>query len=272
MTAGVTLMGAGGRMGQAIVRTLSDEAELTLAAAVTRSDDPVLEKDAGDHAGVGPLGVMITADLEQAVATGDVVIDFSSADVSATVVAACARAGKPLVIGTTGLGDGAEAALTEACASIPVVAAANTSVGVTVLRHLASRAAQLLGEDYDIEVVEMHHRRKVDAPSGTAVVLAETLARARDLDPLADVVHGRSGAVGPRSRREIGVMTLRGGDVVGDHTVILAGPGERLELVHRAQDRSLFALGAVRAAKWLVKERPSAGRYGMADVLNLPKA
>jgi 4-hydroxy-tetrahydrodipicolinate reductase len=173
------------------------------------------------------------------------------------------------VIGTTGLDERAEAAIDALAARAPVVVAPNMSPGVTLFFHLAARAAELLGPDYDAEIVEMHHRRKVDAPSGTAVRLGEVVARAKGFDPERAVVHGRSGQVGARPREEVGVMTLRGGDVIGDHTLVLAGEGERLELTHRASSRDIFARGAVRAARWVVGQPP--GRYDMADVMGIAR-
>lgn len=269
MSARVAVVGAAGNMGLAIIRAVSEDASLELSGGVASVTNDKLGRDLGQLSGGEPLNVALGSDLRAAVVDADVVIDFSTAATAEDVLAACTESRTPLVLGTTGLSKDSEVTLTHACKMIPVVAAANTSIGVAVMRHVAMEAAKLLGTDYDIEVVEMHHRRKVDAPSGTAVMLANGLAQARGLDPAKASVHGRSGPAGPRPADEIGVMTLRGGDVVGEHTVFFAGPGERLEVTHRAQDRSLFARGAVRAAKWLVGRDVPAGRYGMADVLGL---
>lgn len=265
MTARVALHGATGRMGRAIVAVLAESSELALVAAFGSPQDGELGRDAGELAGTRKLGVPIGVLGDSLEA--DVVIDFSTPDALSTLASRCAASRVALVSGTTGLAAPHQAALDELAKVAPVVHAPNMSVGVNVLFHLAEVATRLLGPAFDAEIVEMHHRHKVDAPSGTAVRLAERVAAARGLDPEAAVVHGRSGQVGPRKDDEIGVMTLRGGGVVGEHTLVLAGPGERVELVHRAQDRSIFARGAVRAASWVVGKKP--GRYDMPDVLGI---
>jgi 4-hydroxy-tetrahydrodipicolinate reductase len=211
--------------------------------------------------------VAVTDDLAAALAEVDVVVDFTTPEASRAHAAAAAAAGCAIVIGTTGLGTDERAALDAAGASVPVVWAPNFSVGVNLTLRLLAQAASVLGDDADVEIVEMHHRHKVDAPSGTALrmgeVLAETLGR--DLDAVAD--HGRSGQTGARTRDRIGFHALRGGDVVGDHTVIFAADGERIEITHRASDRMTFVSGAVRAAVWAAGRAP--GRYDMDDVLGL---
>lgn len=262
----VALHGAPGRMGRAVVAAVEAERHAALVAAYARPFSPDLGRDAGELAGVGRTGVVVSA-LGEEPLDADVVIDFSLPDAILGVAASCLASRVPLVSGTTGLSTEHHEALDRLAEAVPVVHAPNMSVGVTVLFHLAEVATRLLGGDYDAEIVEMHHRHKVDAPSGTAARLAERVALARGLDPAAAVVHGRSGQVGPRRDDEIGVMTLRGGGVVGEHTLVLAGPGERVELVHRAQDRSIFAHGAMRAALWAVGKRP--GRYDMRDALGL---
>lgn len=262
----VAVHGATGRMGRAIVRVLAEEENLSLTAAWAPASDPAQGRDAGALAGVGDLGVTVRSLTR---VDADVAIDFTTPDGVRAIASACATAGVPLVSGTTGLDDASRGALEAAAETVPVVFAPNMSVGVTLLFHLAELASSGLGEAFDAEIVEMHHRDKVDAPSGTAVRLAERVARGKGLDASA-IVHGRSGQVGPRPDGEIGVMTLRGGGVVGDHTLYLTSAGERLELTHRALDRSIFARGAIRAAKWLASaNRPSL--YDMADVLGLPK-
>ena len=250
-------------MGRAVTRVAAEASDLTIAVAIGRGD--ALGVDIGTLAGVGPLGVTVT---DQLVLEGcDAAIDFTLPAATRDVARACRAGEVPLVSGVTGLDAAGQASLDELSEAVPVVWAPNMSVGVTLLFHLASEAARLAGEPYDAEIVEMHHRHKVDAPSGTAVRLGEVVARAKGLDPAAAVVHGRSGAVGARPDTEVGVLALRGGGVIGEHTLVLASAADRLELTHRAQDRSVFARGAVRAARWVV-DRPPA-RYGMGDVLGL---
>jgi 4-hydroxy-tetrahydrodipicolinate reductase len=260
----VAVHGAAGRMGRALVELIA-QADLKLAAAIDAPGSPQLGRDAGELAGIGALGVEITDQLD-AIAKADVVIDFSLPAALAGVLAAVERHQKPLVLATTGLSPEQWAAVDGLAKRVPLVAAPNYSTGVAVLYHLAERAAKLL-PDFDLEIVEMHHRRKVDAPSGTALGLAEAAARGRDWNAREQSVYGRQGHPGARPDREIGVMTLRGGDVIGDHTLIMAGDGERLELAHKATSRVLFARGALRAARWLAGKAP--GRYGMPDVLGL---
>ncbi|MGF1465498.1 MAG: 4-hydroxy-tetrahydrodipicolinate reductase [Sandaracinaceae bacterium] len=269
MTARVALFGANGRMGRAVQRVLDGEDGVELAVAVTASGDSDLGRDAGELAGTGARGVPLV-EGRPSLAGVDVAVDFTDAAGTARASESCGEAGVPLVSGVTGLGPETIARLDELACTQPVVWAPNMSVGVTVLFHLAAEAARLLGPAYDAEIVEMHHRHKVDAPSGTAVRLAEVVAGAKGLADPGAAVHGRSGAAGPRPDREVGVMSLRGGEVIGDHTLHLAGPAERLELTHRAQDRSLFARGAVRAARWVIGQ--PAGRYGMDAVLGLGRA
>lgn len=261
----VALHGASGRMGQAIARVLHERSSRdggapVLAQAFTGPSDPAIGTDVGAHAQIGSLGVALEA-LERIEA--DVVIDFSAPD--ATRAIAQREDVSALVSGTTGLTDDDFAALDALAERAPVLWAPNMSVGVNVLFHLAEEAARILGDRYDAEIVEMHHRHKVDAPSGTAKRLAERVAKGKSLGSEA-FVYGREGQVGPRGT-EIGVMTLRGGGVVGEHSLYLTDDGERLELTHRALDRAIFARGAVDAAAWIVSQPP--GRYGMADMLGL---
>jgi len=236
--------GARGRMGQALIQCAGRDPELEVSAEV----------DAGD-------------DFAAALAKSDAVIEFSHASVTPDVAKACADAGKPLVIGTTGHDDAQRAAIAGAAKRIPIVFAPNFSIGVNTLFWLTQKAAEILGPEFDLEVVEMHHRHKKDAPSGTARRLAEILAEVRQLSYASDVRHGREGMVGERTRTEIGMHALRGGDVVGDHTVIFANTGERVELTHKASSRDTFANGALRAAKWAASQ--PAGLYDMQDVLGL---
>jgi 4-hydroxy-tetrahydrodipicolinate reductase len=264
----VSVHGAAGRMGRSIVNVLVEDKGATLVSAIERGGHAALGQDAGVLAGLAePLGIALTSSLEAALERAEVVIDFSLPDASASLFAACAQRRVAAVVGTTGFDPPARAALEALCKVAPVVVAPNYSVGVNVLWALAAQAVRLLGPDYDIEIVEMHHRHKVDAPSGTAVRLTEVVAQARGVDAARAVRAGRSGHPGARTQDEIGVHALRGGDVVGDHMLVLAGPGERIELTHRAHTREIFALGAVKAAHFVVGRPP--GLYEMADVLGI---
>jgi 4-hydroxy-tetrahydrodipicolinate reductase len=261
----LAVIGAAGRMGQRIIACAQDEPRLRVVAAVDAPQCPRVGEDAGSMAGCAPLGVRVTADLAVC-AAARVVIDFALADGCAARVASYAQQGCAIVLGSTGVDAAGLRAVQDAARLVPVVHAANFSLGVNVLCHLVAAAARALGAEYDVEVVEMHHRRKQDAPSGTAVRLVEVLEAARGLTPAARR-HGRVGAVGARTRAEIGVHALRGGDVVGDHTVMFAGEGERVELTHKASTRDTFARGALRAALFLAGAKP--GLYTMADILGL---
>lgn len=258
------LHGAGGRMGRAIAKAAVDSGT-TIVAAVDRSSSPVLGRDVGELAGSTALGVTVTSSVE-ALLAADAIIDFSSpAATAALATLLCDRGGRPLAVGTTGLEAAANEALDALSKVAPVLVAPNTSVGVNVLFHLAELATRLLGPAFDAEIVEMHHKHKIDAPSGTAIRLAERVKAGRAEGTR--FVHGRSGQVGARKDDEVGVLALRGGDVIGEHTLVLAGPGERLELVHRAHDRSLFARGALVAARFVSTAKP--GQYDMADAIGL---
>jgi len=255
----LAVVGASGRMGRAVVR-LAREAGMELVCAVGTTD---VGRDAGELAGIGPIGTAV-ADAFAAIehARADVAIDFSSPSATLALAPIAAAAGTAIVSGTTSLGDDARAALERAAARVPVLWEPNMSLGVHVLSSLVARAAMEL-PDWDVEIVETHHRAKVDAPSGTALRLAEAVQKARAGTRL---VHGRQGRPGARSTAEIGMHALRGGDVVGDHEVHLLGGGERIELTHRATSRDVFAHGALRAATWIVGKTP--GTYGLADVLS----
>ena len=258
----VCVVGAGGRMGRAIVR-LAREGGLEIALAV---DPGSAGKDAGELAGIGAIGAIVAPSLEGLAASGaQAVIELASPAATVASARACAAAKVPLVSGTTGLDDAAKAALDDAAKATAVLWEPNMSVGVHVLSALVARAVALLGPGYDVEIVEAHHGRKVDAPSGTAARLAEVARAARASETT--MVYGREGRPGARNPSEIGVHAVRGGDVIGDHTVMLLGQGERLELSHKASSRDLFAAGALRAAAALVGRAP--GRYGMTDVLGL---
>ena len=264
----IAVHGATGRMGRQVLAVVLADAQAELAAAIEREGHAAVGSDAGLLAGRSEAsGVAVDADLEGALERSDVVIDFSAPAATRALLARCAQRRVAAVVGTTGMDDATKDALQQLAAVAPVVYAPNFSVGVNVLWALCARAVQLCGDEFDLELIEMHHGRKVDSPSGTAVKLLDVVAAARGLDPASDAVYGRTGIVGARKRREIGVHALRGGDVIGDHTLVMAGPGERLEITHRAQSREIFARGAVRAAHW-VAGRP-AGLYDMSDVLGL---
>jgi len=263
-----TIIGAAGRMGRMLVAQIKADRELHLAGAVEFPGCPLLGQDAGLVAGVGETGVKIVASLDAALAGTDAVIDFSTPESTLAAAPKAIAAGASLVIGSTPLTAEHRAALKAlADRGGRILATPNMSVGINLLFALCAKVAPILGEDYDIEVVEMHHNRKKDAPSGTAVRLGEILAQATGRDYAKDAVHGRVGLVGARTRREIGMHALRGGDVVGDHTVIFAADGERVELIHRASSRETFAKGALRAVRFLASARP--GLYDMQDVLGL---
>jgi len=264
----VVVTGAAGRMGRENVRQVLATPGLKLFGAVERPG-PAVGQDAALLAGQPSSGVRIVEDLGAALPGAGVVVDFTHFEASAAHAERCADAGVPLVIGSTGFTPEARARVAMAARRIPVVLAPNMSVGVNVLAELVKQAAAVLGEAYDVEIVELHHKKKKDAPSGTAVWLAEVAAEALHRDPRADLTFTRSGMIGERPAREIGVQTVRGGDIVGEHTVYFCGDGERLELTHRATAREQFARGAARAALWLPGRAP--GLYGMADVLGFRK-
>ncbi len=267
MSIPVTVVGAAGRMGRRLVANIMESAELSLAGALEVPGSPLLGRDAGSVAGCSPADVVITDDVDLALAKAKAVIIFATGSVIAIARAAAAK-GCSMVIGTTMLSAEERSGLADLTKKgARIVLASNMSVGVNLLFKLAGEAARLLGEDYDVEIVEMHHNQKKDAPSGTAVSLAEAVCKATGRDYERDVVHGRNGLVGARTRREIGMHSLRGGDVVGDHTVIFAAGGERIELTHKASSRDTFVKGALRAVCYL--ENASAGMYDMQDVLGL---
>lgn len=264
---GVVVIGAAGRMGREIVRLVEADARLSLSGAVERPG-PAVGQDAGLVAGLTePLGVQVRPDLAAALEGAGVVVDFTSAEASAGHAELCAERGVAIVIGSTGFGPETRARVEAAARRIPVVLSPNMSVGVNVLFELVRQAARALGPGYDVEIVELHHKHKRDAPSGTAVRLGEVAAEALGRVPAEALCFARQGITGERPPWQIGVQTLRGGDAVGEHTVMFVGEGERIELVHRATSRTQLAAGAVRAAAWVVGKPP--GRYDMADVLGL---
>lgn len=263
----IAVAGASGRMGRAVIRAIDADAGATLAGALEREGADAIGRDAGQLAGVEATGVPITDSAEEALGEAEAIIDFTAP--KATMALAQLAAARALihVIGTTGLDASQEAQLGVDAERARIVKAGNMSLGVNLLTALVRQASAALGEDYDIEIFEMHHRAKVDAPSGTALMLGEAAAKGRGVDLTEHAVRGRDGMTGARPRGAIGFASLRGGTVVGEHRVILAGPHERVELAHVAEDRALFAGGAVRAALWAREQAP--GLYSMADVLGL---
>ena len=260
----VAIVGAAGRMGGRLIANIMADERFELSGALEQAQCPKLGEDAGLAAGAGKSGILITADMDKAFAGADTVIIFSTGSVLKMVRAAVEK-GAAVVLGTTALPPEEKAAIAELGKKGRIVFASNMSVGVNLLCKLAAEAAAILGSDYDVEIVEMHHNQKKDAPSGTAVTLAETVGKVLGLDYEKDTRHGRVGMVGARTKKEIGMHSLRGGDVVGDHTVIFAAGGERIELTHRASSRDTFVHGALRAAEFL-QSAPN-GLYDMRDVL-----
>lgn len=263
----LAVTGAAGRMGRMLLETIPRTSGAALTAALEGPSSPFLATDSGLLIGGARNGVAVTADVEAAIDACDAVIDFSTPAASVAVAKCAAAAGRPMVIGTTGFCGEEVRALAECARRIAIMRSGNMSLGVNLLAALVERAAKTLSADWDIEIVEMHHRLKVDAPSGTALLLGEAAARGRGVTLDDHAMRGRDGLTGPRRESDIGFASLRGGSVVGDHSVIFAGAGERLELSHRAEDRGIFARGAVAAALWTRGRAP--GLYSMADVLGL---
>lgn len=263
----IAVAGAGGRMGRTLVQAITETEGLRLGAATESAGSTLLGADAGELAGVGRLGVMLVADLADTLADFDVLIDFTTPAATMAHLALCRTSAKRMVIGTTGLDEHQRAAITSASEQIGIVFAPNMSVGVNLCFKLLDIAARVLGEEVDIEIIEAHHRHKVDAPSGTALRMGEVIASAlgRDLSEVA--VYGREGQTGPRKRQSIGFETIRAGDVVGEHSVWFAADGERVEIAHKASSRMTFAHGAARAARWIAQHEH--GQFDMQDVLGL---
>ena len=265
----VAVTGAAGRMGKTLIEAINQAEGAILSAAIVEPTSSLIGADAGELAGQGKLGVQLSGSLKSVVDDFDLLIDFTAPEVTMQNLAFCAANGKQIVIGTTGLNAEQKQCLQDASATTAVVFAPNMSVGVNLCFKLLEIAAKALGDDggYDIEVIEAHHRHKVDAPSGTALRMGEVVADALGRDLSQCAVYGREGQTGPRRAKEIGFETIRAGDVVGDHTVLFATEGERIEITHKASSRMTFAKGAVRAALWLA-DKPK-GLFDMQDVLNL---
>jgi 4-hydroxy-tetrahydrodipicolinate reductase len=261
------IIGAGGRMGRALVRAAAEISDrLRVSGAVASTTSAALGQDVGELAGLARLDVRVTDDLAAALEGADVVIDFSQPHVTRSNLTVCRAARKPLLIGTTGFAVDLSSLFDDAARDIPLLIAPNTSVGVTLLQELTRIAAKALPADFDIEVVEAHHRMKKDAPSGTALALGKAAAQGRDL-PSASQPTDATRRGGERPKAEVGYAVIRGGDIVGEHTVLFAGTGELVTLGHRATDRAIFARGAVQAASWLAAQAP--GRYFMSNFLGL---
>ena len=266
----IAILGADGRMGHALITACHQADHLTLGAAIERPGSSAIGTDAGFLAGIGPLGVAVTDRLDQITGSFDVLIDFTRPEPSLAALRICVAEGKRMVIGTTGFSAAEKALIHEAAKTIPIMLAPNMSVGVNLSLKLLEIATRVIGKETDIEIIEAHHRHKVDAPSGTALRMGEVVAQAlgRELDDCA--VWAREGHTGEREPGTIGFSVIRAGDIVGDHTVMFADEGERVEIRHHASSRMTFAKGAMRAAHWLSTQSP--GLYDMQDVLGLKDA
>ncbi|WP_198334765.1 4-hydroxy-tetrahydrodipicolinate reductase [Psychrobacter namhaensis] len=263
----VGVIGAGGRMGRMLIEAINDNPQTTLKAAIERQGSSLVGADAGEVAAIGCLNVEIVDDLKSVVDAIDVLIDFSLPDATEQNMQICAEHKVAMVIGTTGFNEQQEQVLTQASENVAIVYAGNYSTGVNLSLKLLAMAAKAFGEEADVEVIEAHHKHKIDAPSGTAYMMAEAVAEARG-QQLKDVaVYGREGQTGEREAGTIGIHAIRGGEIIGDHTVMFIADGEVVEITHRARARMTFAAGAVRAATWVIQQ--SAGQYNMQDVLGL---
>jgi len=267
MTIKIAISGASGRMGKALIEAVGANDDTQLTAAIERPESTLIGADAGELAGIGKLGVALSGDLAAVIDQFDVLIDFSAPAATLNNAKLCAENGKGLVIGTTGFTEEQKAELEARTKSTALCIAANYSTGVNLCLKLLDMAARVMGDDVDVEIYEAHHRHKVDAPSGTALRMGEVVANALGRDLSKTAVYGREGQTGARDRDTIGFATVRGGDVVGDHTVMFMADGERVEITHKASSRQSFARGAVRAALWLAQQKP--GLYDMQDVLDL---
>lgn len=263
----IGITGASGRMGKMLIREVIEDAGTSLSGALVRKGNETIGRDAGHLVGLADTAVTLSDDARAVFGSSAVVIDFTTPKLTAELVRLAAETSTPMVIGTTGLERHETDRLVEAGSSVPIVFASNTSLGVVLLSMLTERVATMLGDDWDIEISEAHHRYKVDAPSGTALTLGAAAARGRQVDLDAMGIRSRDGITGPRKRGQIGFSATRGGNIVGDHTVMFATEDERLEITHRAGSRAIFARGALHAAKWVIDQPP--GLYSMADVLGL---
>jgi 4-hydroxy-tetrahydrodipicolinate reductase len=263
----VVIAGAGGRMGRTLIAAIAATKGLALAGAADAPGSALIGRDSGELAGLGPNGVKVTSDVAALLRDADALIEFTIPAATLALAELTAGAGKVHIIGTTGHSAEEDAVIAKAAKRAPIVKSGNMSLGVNLLAALTKRVAKTLGDEYDIEIVEMHHNKKIDAPSGTALMLGRAAAEGRSINLAQHSARGRDGVTGARTVGDIGFASLRGGTVVGDHSVIFAGPAERVELVHRAEDRMIFARGALHAALWARGKAP--GLYSMADVLGL---
>jgi 4-hydroxy-tetrahydrodipicolinate reductase len=263
----LVIAGAGGRMGRTLIHAIAATKGVTLAGAIEAENSAVIGRDAGELAGLGANGIKVVSDVAPLLKDADGLIEFTLPAATPALAERAAAAGIVHVIGTTGHSAEQEAAIAKAAGRAPIVKSGNMSLGVNLLAALVKRVAATLGEDYDVEILEMHHNKKIDAPSGTALMFGRAAADGRQVDLNARSARGRDGMTGARKAGDIGFAALRGGTVVGDHSVIFAGPAERIELTHRAEDRMIFARGALHAALWARGQKP--GLYSMADVLGL---
>jgi 4-hydroxy-tetrahydrodipicolinate reductase len=263
----IAVAGASGRMGLCLIRAAEQADKTSLSVALSRPGSDAVGKDAGDLAGIGTLGINVVDDLATVVDQFDVLIDFTRPDASMALIELCRQAGKKIVIGTTGYSEAQKAVIAEAAKGMAIVLAPNMSVGVNLVLRLLKMTAKVIGESTDIEIIEAHHRHKVDAPSGTALRMGEVIANTLGRNLKECAIYGREGNTGERDRTTIGFSTIRAGDIVGEHTVMFADEGERVEITHKATSRMTFAKGAVRAAVW-INDKPN-GLYDMQDVLGL---
>ena len=263
----VAVAGVAGRMGKTLVQAIMESESLTFTAGFEHADHPQIGDDVGTVCGMGLLDVVLSARPSQHMSEFDVVIDFTVPEATLALADVCASHGKAMVVGTTGFNESQQQALRELAEKTAIFVSPNMSVGVNLSMRLIELAAQALGDDVDVEVIEAHHKHKIDAPSGTAVRIGEVLAKALNRDLAKDAVYGRQGITGARDPKTIGFSTIRGGDIVGEHTVLFAGDGERLEITHRAHSRSNFAQGALRAAGFVAEAAP--GWYDMQDLLGI---
>lgn len=266
-TVRVAIVGAGGRMGRQLIQAAQDQDGIQLGAAIEREGSSLVGTDAGELAGVGSLGVIVVDSLEAVVNDFDVVIDFTRPEATLQYLAFCEANKKAMVIGTTGFDEQGKQAITDAAKLIPIVFAANFSVGVNLVLKLLEKAAKVMGDYTDIEIIEAHHRHKVDAPSGTALAMGESIADALGKDLKSCAVYAREGYTGEREPGSIGFATVRAGDIVGEHTAMFVDIGERVEISHKASSRMTFAKGAIKASGWVFSQK--SGLYNMKDVLNL---
>lgn len=266
-TINVGVIGAGGRMGRMLIEAVNDNPQTTLNAAIERQGSSLVGADAGEVAAIGRLNVQIVDDLKSVVDDIDVLIDFSLPDATEQNMQICAEHSVAMVIGTTGFNEQQEQVLAKASEQVAIVYAGNYSTGVNLSLKLLGMAAKAFGADADVEVIEAHHKHKIDAPSGTAYMMAEAVAEARGQNLKDVAIYGREGQTGEREAGTIGIHAIRGGEIIGDHTVMFIADGEVVEITHRARARMTFAAGAVRAATWIIQQ--SAGQYNMQDVLGL---